>query len=135
MVQGGWQLRLEVVRQLLQGALSASEAARRLRCSARTLGRYRRRFLQDGPDGLRDHRRSNYRKLSLQDELRIVQTKKQSRDRSARRVYLDPTISYYGHSSRVSRGYLKRRVWTKLRGDTLFIESGGKVIIKHELAS
>lgn len=37
MVQGGWQLRLEVVRQLLQGALSASEAARRLRCSARTL--------------------------------------------------------------------------------------------------
>jgi hypothetical protein len=25
-------------------------------------------------------------------------------------------------------------VWTKLRGDTLFIESGGKVIIKHKLA-
>jgi len=112
MVQGGWQLRLEVVRQLLQGALSASEAARRLRCSARTpLGRSRRRFLQDGPDGLRDHRRSNYRKLSLQDELRIVQTKKQGRHR------------------------LARRVWTKPRGDTLFIESGGKVIIKHELAS
>ncbi len=51
-----------------------------------------------------------------------------------RRVYLDSTISYYGHSYRVPRGYLKCRVWTKLRGDTLFIESGGRVIIKHTLA-
>ena len=51
-----------------------------------------------------------------------------------RRVYLDSTISYYGHSYRVPPGYLKCRVWTKLRGDTLFIESGGRVIIKHKLA-
>lgn len=50
-----------------------------------------------------------------------------------RRVYLDGTISYYGNTYRVPPGYLKCRVWTKLRGDTLFIESGGKVITKHKL--
>jgi len=51
-----------------------------------------------------------------------------------RRVYLDSTISYYGHSYRIPPGYLQCRVWTKLLGDTLFIESGGRVIIKHQLA-
>lgn len=121
MVQGGWQLRLEVIRQLLQGTLSASAAARRLRCSARILGRYRLRFLQNGSDGLRDHRQSNYHKISPQDELRIVQTKEQGRHRSKaefqvllpheepRRVCLDSTNSDYDHSYRVPRGYLKCR--------------------------
>lgn len=51
-----------------------------------------------------------------------------------RRVYLDSTISYSGHSYRVPPGYLKCRVWTKLRGDTLFIEGGGRVIIEPKLA-
>lgn len=50
-----------------------------------------------------------------------------------RRVYLDGTISYYGNTYRVPPGYIKCRVWTKLRGDTLFIEAGGKVIAKHKL--
>ncbi len=50
-----------------------------------------------------------------------------------RRVYLDSTISYYGNLYRIPPGYLKCRVWTRLRGDTLFIESCGRVIIKHKL--
>lgn len=50
-----------------------------------------------------------------------------------RRVYLDSTISYYGNLYKIPPGYLKCRVWTRLRGDTLFIESCGKVIIKHKL--
>jgi transposase InsO family protein len=50
-----------------------------------------------------------------------------------RRVYMDSTISYYGNLYKIPPGYLKCRVWTKLRGDTLFVESCGKVIIKHKL--
>lgn len=50
-----------------------------------------------------------------------------------RRVYLDSTISYYGNLYKIPPGYLKCRVWTRLRGDALFIESCGKVIIKHKL--
>lgn len=50
-----------------------------------------------------------------------------------RRVYLDSTISYYGNLYKIPPGYLKCRVWTRLRGDTLFVESCGKVIIKHKL--
>lgn len=50
-----------------------------------------------------------------------------------RRVYMDSTISYYGNPYKIPPGYLKCRVWTRLRGDTLFIESCGKIIIKHKL--
>jgi len=50
-----------------------------------------------------------------------------------RRVRLDGTISYYGKDYRVPKGYLKCRVWTRLRGDTLFIESAGQVIAKHKI--
>jgi transposase len=50
-----------------------------------------------------------------------------------RRVYMDSTISYYGYLYKVPPGYLKCRVWTRLRGDALFIESCGKVIVKHKL--
>jgi len=32
-----------------------------------------------------------------------------------RRVYMDSTISYYGQTYRIPPGYLKCRVWTKLR--------------------
>ena len=52
-----------------------------------------------------------------------------------RRVRLDGTISYYGNDYRVPVSYLKCRVWTKLRGDTLRIESHGQIIAKHKLAS
>lgn len=81
---------------------------RRLQCLAHTLGRYRRRFLQDGPDGLRDYRRSNYRKLNLQDELRIVQTKKQGRHRSAR--WVRDHLKLRVHEKTVWRLFVKHRL-------------------------
>jgi hypothetical protein len=46
------------------------------------------------------------------------------------------SITYYGQYYRVPDEYIGRRVWTKLKGETLFIESGKKVIahskIKHD---
>lgn len=86
MRQGKWQLRQELLRQLVQGRLKPAEVAHRLGCSRRTVRRYRQRFLQQGPEGLRDRRRSNYQKLTPADELRIVQTKRQGLHRSARWV-------------------------------------------------
>ena len=50
-----------------------------------------------------------------------------------RRVRLDGTISYYGRDYRVPPRYLKCRVWTKLRGDTLCIEAMRRTIAKHNL--
>jgi len=50
-----------------------------------------------------------------------------------RRVYMDFTINYYEQRYRIPPGYLNCRVWTKVRDDTFFIESCGRVIIKHKL--
>ncbi|MFQ5851800.1 MAG: DDE-type integrase/transposase/recombinase [Candidatus Binatia bacterium] len=81
-----WQLRQDLIGQLLKGKLRALDAAQRLGCSLRTLWRYRERFLKHGPDGLRDHRHSNYHKLTLHNELRVVRIKRQGLHRSARWV-------------------------------------------------
>lgn len=43
-----------------------------------------KKSLSFGPDGLRDKRKSNYRKISLKDELNIVQCKRDGLHRSAR---------------------------------------------------
>jgi hypothetical protein len=41
-------------------------------------------------------------------------------------------ITYYGHYYRVPEEYIKRTVWTKLKGSTLIIECGGEAIARHE---
>jgi len=100
-----WQLRQEVVRQLLGGQLTVSEAARRLGCSRRTMERYRRRFLHGGPERLKDRRRSNYQKLTLPDVLRIVQAKKQGLHRSAR--WVRDHLHLKAHEKTVWRVFVK----------------------------
>lgn len=77
-------LREALVRELLAGERAVHAVAQQLRCSVRTVRRYRARFLRAGPEGLRDRRRSNYRKLTLADELAIVQAKRAGPHRSAR---------------------------------------------------
>ena len=53
-----------------------------------------------------------------------------------RKVLKTGAISYYGQYYRVPDEYIGRRVWTKLKGGILFIESAKKVIaqypIKHD---
>jgi transposase InsO family protein len=50
-----------------------------------------------------------------------------------RRVLKTAAITYYGHYYRVPDEYIKRRVWTKLKGTNLTIECGGEVIARHTL--
>ena len=65
-------LKLEVVREVLNGRLIKEGASERLGIERRSVNRYIKRFLDGGPEGLRDKRRSNNRKLTLEDERRIV---------------------------------------------------------------
>lgn len=44
----------------------------------------RRKFLKEGPEALKDRRQGHDRKLSVQDEQRIVNTKLEEKYRSAR---------------------------------------------------
>jgi len=50
-----------------------------------------------------------------------------------RRVRKTGAITYYGHYYRVPDKYIKRTVWTKLKGSTLMIECGGEIIARHEV--
>lgn len=50
-----------------------------------------------------------------------------------RRVLKTASITYYGHYYRVPEEYIKRRVWTRLKGSTLIIECGGEVIARYNL--
>ncbi len=84
MDQDRWSLKHELIRQLLDGQLPLAEAAQRLGCSLRTIRRYRTRFLQTGPEGLRERRGGNHQKLTRAQELAIVQAKRQGPHRSAR---------------------------------------------------
>ena len=50
-----------------------------------------------------------------------------------RKVAKTRSISYYGQYYRVPDEYIGRRVWTKLKGEGLFIESGKKVIAQYSI--
>ncbi|MBI2268588.1 MAG: hypothetical protein HYU80_04110 [Candidatus Blackburnbacteria bacterium] len=58
--------RLNVIKALLSGAILVffTKATKPLSCSRRNIERYRKVFVQKGKDGLKDHRYSNYQKLS-----------------------------------------------------------------------
>ena len=50
-----------------------------------------------------------------------------------RKVLKTGAITYYGQYYKVPDAYIGRRVWTKLKGDTLLIESAKKVIAEHQI--
>jgi transposase len=64
--------------------LNRSEAIGLLGKTRRTVNRYIRRYLEEGIEGLRDRRRSNYRKLTEKEEKQVVQCKLEGKHRSAR---------------------------------------------------
>lgn len=78
--------KMAVIKQILEGKISRRDGAETLACSPRTVRRYLRAFLDEGPDGLRDHRHSNNRKLTSKDEKEIVRVKREGPWRSARKV-------------------------------------------------
>jgi transposase len=78
----------EVIRKVteltIDGKLSRKEASELLEASLRTVHNYVKRYLEQGPAGLIDHRRGHYRKLSPQMEMEIVACKTLRPQRSAR---------------------------------------------------
>lgn len=75
-----------VTQNFLEGKLSKQEAAKKLGRSTRTIERYAVKVLFEGPEGLKDHRCSNNRKLTSKDEGEIVRAKKEGPWRSARKI-------------------------------------------------
>ena len=70
--------------KVINGRLARKEAAKVLRVSLRTIHNYVRRFLEQGPEGLLDHRQGHFRKIEPQQEVSIVACKLDSPHRSAR---------------------------------------------------
>lgn len=66
--------------------ITHQQASERLGVSGRSVKRYLSRFRQSGPEGLYDHRRSNYRKVADVIERQIVKAKLEGRHRSSRLI-------------------------------------------------
>jgi transposase-like protein len=71
MGQDPWNLKQDLIRRLVGGQLTLADVAQRLGRSPRTIQRARTRLLQAGPEGVRDHRTSNSRQVTLAAELAI----------------------------------------------------------------
>lgn len=78
--------RVEVIKTLLAGTIGIVQAMHLLGCSRRSIERYRTAFLARGPEGLKDHRHSNYCKLSPAQKDQIITLKQNARWRSARNI-------------------------------------------------
>lgn len=82
--------------------IKAKEAAQRLSCSLRSIKRYKKRFLEIGPEGLRDRRGGTHRRLTEKEELRIVQCKLEGNHRSARSIRDKLMLSFHQTQPEVS---------------------------------
>lgn len=50
-----------------------------------------------------------------------------------RYVYRDSTISLFGVSYKIPPGYIGCRIWLHLKGDRVFVEGMGKIVVKFRL--
>lgn len=78
--------RLDVIKALLAEEINVVKATKLLSCSRRSIERYRRAFVQKGEAGLKDHRHSNYLKLSEKQKEALIALKRKDRWRSARNI-------------------------------------------------
>lgn len=78
--------RVEVIQAYVKDEISKQKAANLLRCSIRTIERHTNTFIAFGKEGLKDHRHSNYHKLSQKQKGAVIELKKKDRWRSGRNV-------------------------------------------------
>lgn len=78
--------RLEVIKAVVLGEISIQKSTELLRCSRRSIERYRKAFLTQGEVGLKDHRHSNNHKLTKQQIDAVIAIKAKDRWRSARNI-------------------------------------------------
>lgn len=79
-------LKEEIVKKVITGVIKFDQAARQLRVTSRTVQNYCFRFQKHGPQGLKDRRTGNHRKLSPMEEAAIVNYKLERPQRSARLI-------------------------------------------------
>jgi len=79
-----FSFKIKVVQEVLKGKLETSQVKELLECSSRSLRRYKNKLLNQGPEGLKDQRHSNYLKLTKEQKSSIIQKKKEGPWRSAR---------------------------------------------------
>ncbi|MBI2089619.1 MAG: helix-turn-helix domain-containing protein [Deltaproteobacteria bacterium] len=73
-----------VIKELISKKRRYSEAAEELGVTPRTIHNYFLRFMRHGPDGLKDRRKGNHRKIMPAEEAAILACKKERPQRSAR---------------------------------------------------
>ncbi|MBI4226636.1 transposase [Candidatus Roizmanbacteria bacterium] len=78
--------KLEAVAAFLRKEVAISKACERLSCTPRTFLNYRKRFLKDGIDGLKDERGGNNRKLTQEQVEKITDLKIKDPWRSSRNI-------------------------------------------------
>jgi len=78
--------RQTVILSFLAGEITKLKAAEVLGCTTRTIENYRIAYKAKGLEGIKDHRKSNYFKLSSEQKEKIIQLKKKDRWRSARNI-------------------------------------------------
>jgi putative transposase len=83
-MKASWQAKVSLIREVIAGKLAPHEAARRLGVTQRTIRNHQAAFLRLGPEGLRDSRGGNHRKLTPAQEATIKKLKRQGPWRSAR---------------------------------------------------
>lgn len=76
--------RVSLIKNLTQKKVKAAEVATLLGVTPRTVNRLKKKFLEFGPEGLKDHRGGNHQKLTVQQVKNICQLKRQGSWRSAR---------------------------------------------------
>lgn len=79
-------LKEKILKDLFARKSTPLEAAKKLGVTTRTIRNYWHRFLHYGPEGLKDRRKGNHRKLTPTEELAIVRCKKERPQRSARLI-------------------------------------------------
>lgn len=79
-----YSTKISVIQDLLKKRVSPKEASQQLDCSLRTIQRYQKRLIELGPEGLKDNRHSNYRKLTIKQKILIREKKEDGPWRSAR---------------------------------------------------
>lgn len=82
-----------VLRKVLKGKVTKTEAAELLGCKVQTIYNYLDKITQGGLDSLKDGRHSNNYKLSSGELSKVIQFKKQGHWRSARKVLEITNIS------------------------------------------
>jgi len=76
----------KVVEQVLKKQIDKKEAARILHCTERTIRNYVKAVIKGGLEALTDDRGGNHHKLSIKQNLLILQAKREGRWRSARKA-------------------------------------------------